>query len=185
MRRSLPKRPYGLPEARPLTWPTKPPGTIHEVYLRPGELHFADERTRIRTLLGSCVAFTLWHERLRLGGMCHYMLPSRPVERIGGLDGRYGDEALELLLAEARRAGAAPTECQVKVFGGGNMTGESAARPDVARRNVEAARVLARRHGLTIRTEHLGGSGHRHVVLDVMSGDVWLRHEPLGPGGLG
>lgn len=46
------------------------------VTLQPGEFHFGGANTRIQTLLGSCVAITLWHPIRRIGGMCHYMLPA-------------------------------------------------------------------------------------------------------------
>ena len=49
-----------------------------EIFIRPGEFYFGDGNTRIRTILGSCVAVTLWHPERHIGGMCHYMLPRRP-----------------------------------------------------------------------------------------------------------
>jgi chemotaxis protein CheD len=33
----------------------------------------------IRTVLGSCVSITLWHPVKRVGGMCHFLLPTRGV----------------------------------------------------------------------------------------------------------
>jgi len=51
------------------------PDQLVEVVLGPGDLYFGDRRTRIRTLLGSCVAVTLWHPKAQIGGMCHYMMP--------------------------------------------------------------------------------------------------------------
>ena len=54
----------------------KPPHVI-EIYLQPGELWFGDANTRIRTILGSCVAITLWHPHRRIDGMCRYMSQSR------------------------------------------------------------------------------------------------------------
>ena len=68
------------------------PADVIDVFLQPGEFYFGEEKTRIRTLLGSCVAVTLWHPKLRIGGMCHYMLPRRPRDKAGAaekLDGRY------------------------------------------------------------------------------------------------
>ena len=48
----------------------------HEVYLPPGGFHFGDEDTRIRTLLGSCVAMiTLWHPRFRASAACAICCP--------------------------------------------------------------------------------------------------------------
>ena len=53
------------------------PSNVTEVFLQPGEFHFGHARTRIKTILGSCVAITMWHPILRIGGMCHYLLPAR------------------------------------------------------------------------------------------------------------
>src|SRR5439155_18563598 len=47
------------------------PTAYLEIFLQPGEWYFGDADTRIRTLLGSCVAITMWHPRRCLGGMCH------------------------------------------------------------------------------------------------------------------
>lgn len=94
------------------------PPSIAEVYLQPGDYHFGGTYTRIRTLLGSCVSLVLWHPRARLGGMCHYMLPSRG--RASALpDGRYGDEAMRLLSEAVASSGTRVSDYQVRIFGGG------------------------------------------------------------------
>ncbi len=155
-----------------------------DIFLQPGDFYFGDADTRIRTLLGSCVALTFWHPRLRVGGMCHYMLPSRGGghrhhHHDADLDGRYADEAMALFLREFRRLGTQPREYQVKMFGGGNMfpghrrAGEHV---DVSTRNIQAGRQLLHAHGLVARAEHVGGHGHRQVILEIASGDVWMRH---------
>ncbi|MFM2120003.1 MAG: hypothetical protein RL722_1471, partial [Pseudomonadota bacterium] len=51
-----------------------------ELLILPGQLWFGPGGERapvLRTLLGSCVAVTLWHPGRQLGGMCHYLLPAR------------------------------------------------------------------------------------------------------------
>lgn len=162
---------------------------VLEVFLAPGEFYFGDEKTRIRTLLGSCVAVTLWHPRLRVGGMCHYMLPHRP--RAAGdqpLDGRYGDEAMELFLRELRRSGTAAADYHVKLFGGGKMFAHHDGAPrhaGIPERNMDAGRELVVRHGFRLRAHDMGGEGHRNVILDLSSGDVWLKRAPAGPQGGG
>ena len=77
-------------------------GDAIEIFLQPGEIFFGDSSTRIRTVLGSCVAMTLWHPQRKVGGMCHYMLAQRRGrgEPDGALNGKYADEALQLLLRE-------------------------------------------------------------------------------------
>lgn len=156
---------------------TDPVGLL-EVFLGPGDLYFGDRCTRIRTLLGSCVAITLWHPVALIGGMCHYMMPTRHGHTAHhDLSGRYADEALTILLHEIHASHTSPHEYQVKMFGGGNQfPGHHAIAVDVATRNIDAGLHLLTEQGLELTSVHLGGTGHRQVVLDIWSGDVWVRH---------
>ena len=163
----------------------KTPTDVLEVFLQPGEFYFGENKTRIRTLLGSCVAITLWHPTLRVGGMCHYMLPWRPRRKgweAEPLDGRYAEDAMKMFSREIQRARAQVADFQVKLFGGGSMlkaTRQSDRRPTIAEANVEFGRAAIAQWGFRLSGEDLGGRGHRHVILDVWSGDVWLRrNEP-------
>lgn len=160
----------------------KPPHVI-EIFLCPGEFWFGDENFRIRTILGSCVAVSLWHPRKRIGGMCHYMLPTRGRGHAGELNGRYADEALAALLGEVRNAHSHPHEFEAKLFGGGRMfhpLPQGVRQPaQIQERNVAVARDLMAKHGFRVKAEHLGGYGHRQVIFDIWSGHVWMRHTPI------
>ncbi|WP_339491935.1 chemotaxis protein CheD [Pseudomonas rhizophila] len=155
----------------------RPDGFI-EIFLQPGDLYFGDRYTRIRTLLGSCVSLVIWHPRLLIGGMCHFMLPTRPHPPTGELDGRYGDEAIELMLREARAHGVSPSEFRIQLFGGGNMFPSIGRHKDkhVGKKNVDAARQLLQVHGLTCSGTHVEGVGHRNLIFDLWSGHVSLKH---------
>lgn len=156
-----------------------------EIFLQPGEHYFGDRETRIRTVLGSCVSATVWHPRLTVGGMCHFMLPSRSLEKRQeaphqGPDGRYADEAFDLLLKEIDAVGVSHREFQVKLFGGGNMFPDHKKGDNhVGQKNVDTAKQLVKRHGFNCVAEHLGGIGHRNVIFDVWSGEVWLKHSKV------
>lgn len=159
---------------------------VLEVFLAPGEFYFGDEKTRIRTLLGSCVAITMWHPHQRIGGMCHYMLPQRPRSPGGEPpDGRYADEAMELFLRELRRSRTAPADYHVKLFGGGKMFAHpgTSRHVDISQRNMDAGRALVTHHGFRLHAHDMGGEGHRNVILDLWSGDVWLQRPPAAPKG--
>jgi chemotaxis protein CheD len=153
------------------------PFTI-DIFLQPGEFHVGDADCRIRTLLGSCVSITLWHPAKKIGAMSHFLLPSRQKAAPGDLDGRYGDEAMELMLRELLIAGADPAECEAKIFGGGDMFPDKMGigRINVGARNGNAARGLLTRRGLNIVSESLFGNGHRNIIFNVANGDVWVRH---------
>jgi chemotaxis protein CheD len=150
-----------------------------DIFLQPGEVYFGEQDTRIRTLLGSCVAVVMWHPHLLVGGMCHYMLPKHHGKKRDTLDGRYADEAMELMLREIRNAGTQPREYQVKLFGGGHMFSAHQAMScdHVGAKNVEVARRLMKQHGFSSCAEQLGGIGHRNIFFEIWSGNVWVRHQ--------
>ena len=142
----------------------KKAANIIEIFLQPGDYYFGDRNTRIRTLLGSCVSITMWHPQRLIGGMCHFMLPTRDSGKKDTLDGRYADEAMEMFLRDIAAAGTRPAEYEVKLFGGGNMfpnTNKSATEwlcapsadnncRSISCRNEQAARVLAKQYGFKI-----------------------------------
>jgi chemotaxis protein CheD len=148
-----------------------------DVFLQPGDLYVGDADYQLRTILGSCVSITLWHPLSRLGGMSHFLLPTRgaTAAQDPAPDGRYGDEALLLMLAQFEQAGVPPSQCKAKIFGGGNMfpgqMREGAI--NVGKRNGLAARTMLREHGIPVLSECLFGIGHRQVIFVVSTGDVW------------
>lgn len=155
------------------------PVSYIDVFLEPGGFHFGNRHTRIRTLLGSCVSITMWHPGVHIGGMCHFLMPTRQPHDPGEhLDGRYADEAMEMFMHKVRAAGTVPEEYETKLFGGGSQFAhnERAATIDVPSRNVNASIDLAAQYNLTIKAKHLGGHGSRYVVFDLWTGHVWIRH---------
>jgi len=171
-----------------------------EVFLQPGEYFVGDASHRIRTILGSCVSVTLWSPLQKVGAMSHFLLPTRGTmarpgsgrARAAGAvepDARYGDEALQLMLHELAGAKVAAAQCKAKVFGGGAMFpgNEVAQAMSVGRRNGEAARELLEAHGIELISESLFGEGHRQIVFDIETGNVWSRQirppdQPAVPG---
>lgn len=144
-----------------------------KIYLQPGEFYFGSGDVMVTTLLGSCVAIVVWHAVRRLGGMCHFMLPSRSLAIAGQWDGHYGDEAMALFRDKLRQQKTSAREYRVAVFGGGDMFPSiKGSGLDVGPRNVRAARKLLPLHGFTIEREDLGGVGHRRVWFDLNTGDL-------------
>ena len=150
---------------------------IMDVFLQPGEYFVGDADCRIRTLLGSCVSVTLWHPLKRIGGMSHFLLARRHRHANVELDGRYGEEAMQLLMRDLAKAGASPAQCEAKIFGGGNMFPDHHAEShmNVGRKNGEAARRMLHIHHIPIVSESLFGVGHRQIIFDIATGDVWSR----------
>jgi len=160
----------------------KKPADAAEMMLAPGQVTFHTRPARLRTLLGSCVAITFWHPQWCIGGMCHFMLPGR-IRKGEPLDGKYGDEALELLLHHARVNATRPEDYQVKLFGGGEMfpnPQHNLRLHDVANLNIRAALALAEQHHLHLTAQDMGSTGYRNIMFDLWNGNVWVRHQPMG-----
>ena len=148
------------------------------LFLRPGQWWFggrADGVLRVATVLGSCVAVTLWHARLRCGGMCHFVLPRREAPA-SKLDGRYGDEALALMDRAMARHGTNPSDYETGLFGAANMFFDNPkVTIDVGACNAAEARSLLAQRGMVARHESLLGNECRHLSLDMADGRILLR----------
>ena len=141
-----------------------------DVFLYPGDLRFAGAGTVLQTLLGSCVAVSLWHPGRRIGGLCHYMLPGGSGAATP--DGRFAEDAFALFGRELVRTGTRPQQYHTKIFGGGAQL----LKDGVAAANVRAGLALLDGHGYTLTARDVGGTGPRVLRFDLASGDVWLRH---------
>jgi len=156
-------------------------------FINPGEFYFGDSNCQIHTLLGSCVAITLWHPILKVGGMCHIVLPYSNDRRKRAdysglpLSGRYTDTAMMLFEREASLRGTYLKEYQAKIFGGSNMLTSSKLHEDeqIGAKNIEAAKHKISEFGIPLLVEHVGSTGFRRIAFDVNSGDVWVHHEQL------
>ncbi len=155
-------------------------------FLNPGEFFFCEADCQIHTLLGSCIAITLWHPILKVGGMCHFVLPSGKASQNGAsktapLDGRYAPDAMELFRQEARRRGTELKEYEAKIFGGGNMLEYSQIDESelIGIKNIESAERLLQEQHIRLLFSHVGKKGHRRIAFDVSNGDVWVKYSPL------
>jgi chemotaxis protein CheD len=164
-----------------------------DIFLAAGQFYFGQGRVRVKTLLGTCVAITLWDPTTRRGGMCHYLLPARgsTPSTTNSAPGHYADEVMGLFANELLATRTSAGMYVVKVFGGGNMFPDQLTDPDCrkqscsdARRakcvgvgcqNISVAHQLLASHGFSIAFEDVGGHGSRQLVFDVWSGDVWVK----------
>lgn len=155
-----------------------------EVFLNPGEHFVGHQLYRVRTLLGSCVSIVLWHRAFKVGAMSHFLLAARQRNHGRGLDGRYGEEALEIMVQRLSQLGVDPRQCEAKLFGGSDMfqrTGPGGSL-DIGRKNGQEARRLVQLRRIPIVAESLFGVGHRRIVFDIATGDVWSHQATPSPG---
>ena len=146
--------------------------TMSDLSVQPGEWYFGLAPGRISTLLGSCVAVSVWHPILRCGGLCHYLLPNRPKSSDGlhMPNARYGVDALELMRCEMILH-APLSEYHVGCFGGSVMF---QGNQKVGEANAELARKWMRLHELTPKQQALGGNKGRKIKMDLATGAICI-----------
>jgi chemotaxis protein CheD len=131
----------------------------------PGEYYVTRSGEAITTVLGSCISACIRDPMLGVGGMNHFMLPedgpgggSTWLDPAIGLATRYGSYAMESLVNDLLKLGAARNRLEVKLFGGGKIL---TSMTDVGLRNIEFIHGYAQMEGYPIAAEDLGGTQPR------------------------
>lgn len=158
-------------------------GVSPVITVLPGQLYFGHDVT-LKTLLGSCICITLWHPRHHLGGMCHFMLPGRHRKADAPLDGRYGDEAVGVLVDRIAVSGTRTQDYVAHLYGGADtLPDASKLKTNVGERNIETAWSLVERHGFQLEGVDVGDNVPRTVTLDLRTGVVTMnRGAPTNSG---
>jgi chemotaxis protein CheD len=146
-----------------------------DINLQAGEAYFGKAPKRIKTLLGSCVAVTVWHSELKLGGLCHYLISERKDNTNSTKSGdyKYGKQALAFL-KQQMVCNADLKEYEVGIYGGSNMY-NSESSSTIGEKNVSYAHQWLKQLGLNAKNEDVLGEVCRTLILDLSTGDVHLK----------
>lgn len=148
----------------------------YDVFLLPGELHVGTHGERVHTLLGSCVAVTMWSRRHHVGAICHYVLPRATENDAEHLHGHYGDRALSWLLEQMQHRGIGLSDIEAKIIGGGAVLDLPRSDGGIGCQNVALARHFLKLTGVAVVAEDIGRSGYRRLIFDITDGSVWVKH---------
>ena len=161
------------------------------INLQPGEVYFSpsidnDKRIELKTILGSCVAVTIWHSQSKSAGMCHYLLAqeasnskdSKVMQKY-----RYGEAALDYLLKKMILLHPL-AEYELALFGGSNMY-PSLTSPSIGKANVMLAHNWAKKNKLVFIKQDILGNYGRSVTLNLDTGSVSLITYEQNKGALG
>lgn len=156
--------------------------TLHSVCLKPGNLYISSEPSEVTTLLGSCVAVTMFSPRLKLAAICHAMLADPDIAIQSGVPAedpyKYVSLVIPTMVEKFRCNGIAPHETEVKLFGGANVFGFSNERKfgrGIGLANIRRSKELLRQFDLRIARAHVGGYIGRKLIFNTVTGVVWLK----------
>jgi chemotaxis protein CheD len=143
---------------------------ISRHFLLPSTLFASADEYVIDTILGSCVAVCLFDQRLKIGGINHYMLPLWNGDGLS--TPKYGNVANEVLFERMLALGSQQKDLIAKVFGGANQMG---AAINVGERNVVIAIEQMQRYKIPVKAESLGGQIGRKIRFNNRTGEVLMK----------
>jgi chemotaxis protein CheD len=142
------------------------------IKLLPGEFYVTGESMALTTVLGSCVSACIRDRDLGVGGMNHFMLPDTEGTSSSA---RYGSYAMEILVNELLKLGAARSRLEAKVFGGGavlkNMT-----ECNVGARNAAFVLDYLKAERIPVVSKDLGDTCPRKVLYVPGTGRAMVKH---------
>lgn len=132
-----------------------------------GQITAGGPPQKMKAVVGSCIALSLYHPRLKQGAMAHIVLPESAGRE--GLPGKFADTAIPRML-EMLKELHAPTAClTAKLAGGANMFGSSGPL-QIGDANIEAVVRSLRAAGIRIAAQDIGGNRGRRVTFECEGG---------------
>jgi chemotaxis protein CheD len=141
------------------------------VVIGPGQYYVAQEKVTISTLLGSCVAVCLWDSSTGIIGMNHYLLARKARSSAKGCEpneaGRYGIQAVELLINGMMKIGAQRQYLKAKVFGGASVMGDEGKKGffEIGEANSRFILEFLETDGIPLVASDLGGTRGRKIYF--------------------
>lgn len=144
------------------------------VYLNPAEIVVAEGPATVTTVLGSCVAVTLFSPRTRQGAICHAVLPNGPDE----FSGKYVDQAVRYMIGFFHGKRIGTKELVAKVFGGADMFPQMRGIRDngtIGAQNIRAALFILDQAGIDPTVIEVSGQQGRKLVFFSDTGEVYVK----------
>lgn len=146
----------------------------HNIFLKPGEVVIARTPVLISTVLGSCIAVTMFSACSSFAAICHAMLPENNDR---DCDLRYVDAALKHIHHKIVEYGIG-CDLEVKLFGGAQVLHAGEHDPDritIGSQNVLKAEEKLKALGFTVSARDTGGLKGRKLFFCTRSGNVYIR----------
>jgi chemotaxis protein CheD len=151
---------------------------IPYVYLYSGELYISEKPAVVSTVLGSCVAVTMFHKRTGVGAICHGVMPgcasaadcskNHCIEQL-----KYVDCSIRYMVWKFEGYGVRRKKLEVKIFGGADILASQTSN-SVGTANVRAALKTIKELRLRLVAQDVGDSFGRKIIFYTHTGEVFL-----------
>ncbi len=142
--------------------------TLRDYFLSPGYIYISEEPSLISTVVGSCVAVSLWDCQKERGAMAHFLYPS--TDERSQASAQYGNVAIQYLIKLFLADGSKIKNLRAQVFGGAISPLGGCKR--IGPENVRMARQQLTRRRIPVVSEDVGGSMGRKIVYNTLKNEA-------------
>lgn len=135
------------------------------------EIVFVEGDEKARSVVGSCIALTLFHKRSHVGALAHIVLPNAGG-RVGP-PGKFADTAVPFMIQELKKRGVKPSDLVAKLCGGASMFGEGGPM-QIGNKNADEVLLQLEAADIRVAAKHLAGKKGRRVTLDCKNGVITI-----------
>jgi chemotaxis protein CheD len=137
-------------------------------FLQPGYIVIPDGALSISAVIGSGVSLCLYDRKHKFGGMNLFQLPFMNTK--GKTTAIYGNVACVTLIRMMKQLGTSTRHLEAQLFGGARHP-DSPDR-DIGSENVEMARKIILKYGISLASEDVGGEKGRKVVFNTENNET-------------
>lgn len=155
---------------------------LKSIKLNPADLIILNEPGYIDTILGSCVAITIYHRKPLFSLMCHAMLPrcrsnNRRIRNCDEERFKYVDTSIEYINEKLKDLFIKKENVEVKVFGGADVLSSLSDKKEISigKMNVQTAFELLNQYGYNIVSYDVGGNFGRRIIFNTQNGEVLVK----------
>ncbi|MBU0927856.1 MAG: chemotaxis protein CheD [Spirochaetes bacterium] len=147
------------------------------ITIHPGEYFVSGDDIIIATVLGSCVSVAFWDQRLRQGGINHFMLPGDldDEDMIRNKNAKYGMFAIELLYNGLMKEGSKKGDIVAKIFGGASVLRLASGPTKIPKSNIDFAVEFLKKENIPVVANDTGGILPRKIFFFAKTGKVLLK----------
>ena len=145
-----------------------------EVFLKPGEILVSQNPILVNTILGSCVAITMYSPGRKVGAICHDIHPCDPKQE---QNYHYVETAIRNIYGRMIEYGG-KADLVVKLFGGAQVLEfglNASTAKTIGEQNIIQAKRILEELGLPIAGIDVGGKRGRKLFFSIKNGDVYVR----------
>ncbi len=147
--------------------------SIKQIIIPVGEYGVSnDSHNELVTVLGSCVAVTLYNKKAQTGGLIHIVLPGKRTQRREkDKNSFYADTGIELLIDEMERFNSRKSDLVANVVGGASILFQSNENT-IGQKNVAAVIKFLRSNNVPIEIVDTGGNRGRKISFSIKTGKI-------------